>query len=653
MSPSYAAAAAGPSSTAVSPTASVASPARVTSGAVADRGPDPDQARENGRETGAGGPRREGPGAATAAPPRTSATGAPYRSTAARAADRARRVLESIGVAAAVALAGLVGGRAILQGLGSLSQVNQDWDSAFHANGIRYIAETGDGSLTGMASLNFYAGVDPQYYPNAMHLVSAVALRLSGGTVPQVLNGQMVLLPGMVALGVAALVLAAGLGPLPASLSALVSTMPTNLPYDLIPRGPLLPFATGVVLIPAFVAVLLVSLRRRPALAALGVAAAACFGLHPSVLVSAVLFAVPALVQSWWTRPRAAVRDLAGLVAAAVLTLVVLAPHLVALTRLPQGIVVDWPAELPPGLAVGDYLAFSHRLAEPQWWLGAALVLGLLSLHRFGPLRWVSVPLVIFGVLFVASAGYDTGWSLTLTGIWWNDPYRPLALGTLAMVPVMGIGLATLAGALAAPLRRLPGVPAAAARAVAGVAVAALMWTLTDDGYIDINRQRIAEVSTDGPVVSSAEVEAYGVLASLVGEDELVMNNRRDGSPWMYALAGVRPVGAHYDGRGVSRSVRYLEDHIDDYDTDPRVRELLDEFGIRYVISGQGNAHGLRSFRGFRDLDAVQGLAEVYRNADAVIYERRPGSGGLTPLSTGAVSCTGDPVTRRTRHSAT
>ncbi|MFC7660929.1 DUF6541 family protein [Pseudonocardia benzenivorans] len=99
-------------------------------------------------------------------------------------------------VAAAVVATG-TGILVILGGIRTLGAIPQDWDAVFHANGIRYIAETGDGSLYGMGLTNWYEpGAPPIFYPNAYHLVATVVYEMTGATIPTVLNAQTVLIPG-------------------------------------------------------------------------------------------------------------------------------------------------------------------------------------------------------------------------------------------------------------------------------------------------------------------------------------------------------------------------------------------------------------------------------------------------------------------------
>ena len=193
------------------------------------------------------------------------------------------------GVAVAVLVALGFGIAAVLGGIGKLSAIPQDWDAVYHAAGIRYIAETGDASLFGMSHVNWFEGNLESYYPNAYHLVATAVYQMSGAPIPTVLNAHTVLIPGLAALVLAAMVHRFGGRPVLAAATALAVVAITPF-YDLLWRGPLLPFATGVALTP-LVAVLVRELlddrRLRPG--AVVALAAALADRGPGVLVTSEL----------------------------------------------------------------------------------------------------------------------------------------------------------------------------------------------------------------------------------------------------------------------------------------------------------------------------------------------------------------------------
>jgi hypothetical protein len=539
-----------------------------------------------------------------------------------------------VGTAAAVVAAALVGVAAVLGGIRTLGAVPQDWDAVFHANGIRLIADTGDGSLVGMGRVNWFETDFTVYYPNAYHLLATVVYQLTGASVPTVLNAHTVLVPGLLALALVALVRRSGGRPVLAAGAALAAVATTSL-YDMLWRGPLLPFATGVVLTPVVVVLVLELLDAPSVRAALGPAAAFALGvagllcLHPAILIGAVLFTLPAVVQRWWSAPRAVPREVLrlavpGIVAAAVCALQ-LAGALGSSGNLDN---IDWPAVYPMPEAVGRLLLFGSDTPTVQLVLAGVLVLGFLGYRALGALRWVGVSAALFGVLYVAAASSDEPWVATVTGLWWNDRYRLVALAAVPMAVIVGNGVAEVqrrvAGALAhGPLRAHPTVVGA----VTAAAVLGGFVLATDGLYLDRNAERMTQNSGEGPAVSSLEIEGMRAVARIVPPGERVLNDRGDGSAWMYALTGVLPVAGHYDATSTGPYTPLLAARFNAYADDPAVRAAVDELGIRYVQLDRGflrAAEGTGRESGLTDLAGKSWLEVVYRNPDVVLYEIRP-----------------------------
>lgn len=520
-------------------------------------------------------------------------------------------------VAACLVVAAGVSVYAVGHGMGGLATIPQDWDAAWHANSVRWIADTGEGGLYAPGALNWYESSQGMFYPNGYHLVAALVYQLSGASVVAVLNAHTVLIPALLALSTATLVRRFGGRAVVAGLSALLVVATASV-YDMLWRGPLLPFATGVALTPLAVVLIADYLDARGRRAAAGAGAVLVLGMaglvcvHSSTLFAVVLFAAPMLAVRWWRTPDRLFREAARLAAAGVATGVLTAVQLLGATGSGSGVPpVDWKADLTASQAIGDVLMWGHAQPFPQWWLGVALVLGLVTYRRLGELRWLGVVAVAFGALFVAAAAYDTWWANDITRPWWNDRWRLIALTAIPLCVIAAHGL----GELQRFAARFTPRPAAV---LATVLVAA---ALTSGFYVNRNETRMGYNTGDGPAVSADEVAGYQELARLVGPGERVLNDRGDGSVWMYALAGVRPVAGHYDATLTGPDATLLAERFRDYDTDERVRAAARRLHVRYVVVGRGflRAESTRQ-PGLRGLTAVSALTRVYENPDIVIY---------------------------------
>jgi hypothetical protein len=151
---------------------------------------------------------------------------------------------------------------------------------------------------------------------------------------------------------------------------------------------------------------------------------------------------------------------------------------------------------------------------------------------------------------------------------------------------------------------------------------------VTGGFYTQANAAAVAYAYHDGPEsenrqpVTANEITAMLVLQKIgVGPDEKVLNDRIDGTAWVYAITGIHPVAGHYDPGDPPKDAAYLADHFRDYDTDPEVRAAVKRLNIHHVLLGNGAIQPqLRRAAGLRDLDGLDFLRRDYANPQAVIY---------------------------------
>ncbi len=549
-----------------------------------------------------------------------------------------------LGVAVCCALAAGVGATAVLVGFRSIRAVPQGFDAPLQANGIRWIAETGDAGLYSMTRVNWYESPRGVFYPNGYHVVASVVYQLTGRDIPSVLDANTALLACVLALGVAALVRRFGGRAVHAGASALVVVAATSF-WDLVARGPLLPYALGVALVPVaviFVVDFLDAPSRRARIApglplVLGAVGLLC--LHPAVLITAVVFALPMAVVRWWGAPATILREVAALTVAGIVTGGLAAAQLGGVVQ-SAGTPFEWPANLTPATALGQVLLFQHTAnadlvhspaIPPQLWLTAALIVGLLRFRRIGPLRWVGGTAVIFVSLFVVDASSDAPWVKAITAPWWNDQYRLIGVAVVALGVVAGHGIAEVQSGVVGVARRaelgrrVRVGPTATAAMLAAVVLAGFVGA-SNGLYLARNEARLRLiVDVGGPATSPLEVQAYDVLRSLARPGERVMNDRMDGSVWMYALDGVQPVAGHYSSEGIGPAASLLTARFNQYDTDAAVRAAATRLNVRWVIVGRGFLldSGQRE-PGLVALDRVRALRPVYANPDVMVFELMP-----------------------------
>ncbi|MFR9803234.1 DUF6541 family protein [Pseudonocardia sp. RS010] len=541
---------------------------------------------------------------------------------------------QHVAVASAVVVSGAVGAMNGWFATRGLTATPQWWDAFWHMNGITFIAESGQSAPS---ALQVLTGSTPDdfFYPNGFHVLGATAVMLTGASAVAVINAVVVVLPGAFALGLVALLRACRARAALAASAALLACAFTAFPYDVLSWGPLFPFATGVALVPALLALVAAVLHQRGAApvglpVALGAGALGALAVHPSVLIAAVVFGAALLVQV--ARGEGVTpRDLGALAASACAALVLGLPLVVAGLGAAGGLAYDWPADVRAGDAVGAMLTFSHGQAYPQYWLAGLVVLAVLQRRALAPMAWIVVAGALFAGLYVAAASYEGGTVALLTAPWWNDRWRFAALWGMAAVVPAAAGLVVVHDALRSLVDRLRPVPGPSLRRSgivpygAGLAVATVLVVATGGLYQERNEARLAvEFVPDGSV-DAAEQRTYEELSRLVPAGEKVMNDPNDGSAAMWALAGVRPVfatplrrqQAHVE---LDADRKLLYQAFNRIGTDHAVTAAAHRLGVRYAVIGQGFIAGDRHVPGMTGLERAAGLELLRVDGDVRIY---------------------------------
>jgi hypothetical protein len=107
------------------------------------------------------------------------------------------------------------------------------------------------------------------------------------------------------------------------------------------------------------------------------------------------------------------------------------------------------------------------------------------------------------------------------------------------------------------------------------------------------------------------------VLATVVPPGQRVLNDRGDGSAWMYATSAC----CRWPGTTTRRCWPNASGTIP---TIRRCGAAVTRRGVHYMMLDRGFVRDHQRQPGFIGLDGVRWLEVVYRNQDAVIYRIRP-----------------------------
>ncbi|WET79295.1 hypothetical protein P3102_35595 [Amycolatopsis sp. QT-25] len=514
-----------------------------------------------------------------------------------------------------------------LRGSHSLENVQQGWDAPFHGNLVRWIAEHGDARASTVGTIANLPNQHDYFYPDTYHALLALIFGKGGLTMMPTLNLAALTVVLTVPVGVAAMCRAWRMPVLATAAAAAVSTWFTAFPYDSLWRGPLWPYVAGVALVPAMLALARLLLKPNGVAGpvAIGVGVAGLAGLHTSLIfVIMVYFLLILLAVLFRFEKISWRRSATSLVATIGLAVVLGVPQVLPALYNAGGVTsAFWASETSVSGAFGQTITFSPMASFPQWWIGIPAIIGVFFLVKHRRMLWMVGAYVVLGGLFAATISMESPLIHTLTGVFYNDHWRIGALVPLAGAVAFGEFVHTMSGKIAEKLgERKPGLNPFTA-AIAGALVVGLVVTvLSRGGYIGRNSARLAMNYGEGPSVSKGEEEAYAWLGKHVVPGERVMNDRADGSVWMYALSGVQPVEWTNYGAEFTTKAGWLSVFLNDINREPRVREALTDLKVRYVLVGKGKvAVNAQSAVGLQRLDITPGFKRVFQNPDASVYE--------------------------------
>ncbi|WP_157607349.1 DUF6541 family protein [Sanguibacter suarezii] len=534
-------------------------------------------------------------------------------------------------VAACATVGGLFGATVLRRGMGSLNAINQDWDGVFHAAVVRWIADNQDMAQSTVAQLNNRETAETFFYPNTWHGLASVGWDLGVHSVPQLLNAGSLLVAVFLAFGIAALVLRMTREPVIAGAAAILVAMPSALVFDTLWRGPLIPFAVGLALVPALVVMVDKTLTTRTGgmIVVAGLAAGGTVGVHPSGAYTAMIFLAPWAIQRWITSKRLVVGDLLTIVAVGMVAVLVAISPLLSAMAASTGARQDWPAVETAGQAVGEALLLNHARTGPQWAIVVLAVIGVFGVRRLRGLWWFWVSGAIALGLFVASAAYDYHRLEELTAPWWNDRWRFAAMVAIFVVVLAAVGVEMILRNGSRVLADRTPLGSAPSKAIVGVALIGAFLVTSHGGYARQNADRMYWNFQSGAVVDKDDLELWDQAAEIIPEGQFVMNDPLDGSTWMLAMEGLRPffggmAVAVPNQPGLAPTQELLLFRFDELATNPEVRAAVEEEGIQYVVVGEGSIHGMNRSPGLDDLEdnpafelvASVGGAQLFRIVD-------------------------------------
>lgn len=421
------------------------------------------------------------------------------------------------------------------------------------------------------------------YYPLALHNAAASQVIVLGGDVDRVLQAW-TLLAASLGLPLSLFAFVRWLAPdvpLAAPIAAAVAPLVAMFPYQPVTWSAL-PLVVGLAAVPAVLAGIgrLVVDPRRTWVPLVALCVLGLFECHTS---QAALLAVwsAVLVPTWVVRRSRGSR-------ASIVRRITASASIAAVFSLPSlMLLASASAERSPfqerpwmslATASRSVASLGFALPDPQYVMSLLALAGavIAALHRTtrGWLACSGVALLLF--LGAAVTDPPASWFRGLTGVWYSSPWRTSYNVALCAIVLAGLG----GGAAAAWVgRRLYGRRWPAAVVGCGALLVAPWYTALPHRIVE------SAYAANAPATDEFE-RALEALASAAGSDDTVLNEERDGSGWMYASRGLRPLHVvyAYEQSPTTRDRTYLLENIAAIEQDPRVRALIERWNVRYVF---------------------------------------------------------------------
>jgi hypothetical protein len=506
------------------------------------------------------------------------------------------------------------------------AQVPPNFDATYHGYFTRQISETASVRAEDVliAAPGLHKPIE-RFYPLGMHAAAAMAHRLAGGSVDDVLN-VMVIAAAAISLPAGMFAIARRLAPdapLAWGFTALAVPMLAIFPYKPIAWGgiPLI-VATGLT---AAVAVFTFdALVRRWSVAAAFAAALAMVGIFMShtseipmlIVLVGLLVAEEVRRTAEWGRARRAVPRLAviGLFSAALL-----------LTILPQfrGGVTERSAlagYLTDSLegAVGNILVLYAWLGQRHviYAVLSFIGLGVVLYTRRG--AWWALGFAGTLALYLFERT-NQGSAARLLGLPWYHSAERVAYNFAFFLPIF-VG-ALLAFVVDLLVRRREPIVAAV---IGGCVALGVVASVGRDAYHD--NARTVRGYYDATPVGPDERAAFGFLARQTRDGSTVLTDRNaDGSLWMFAIAGARPVFLLPPPDAERRALWGPQDtvleRVNDIGRDPQVDAAVKALRIRFAFFDDRAIPGATRSLTLDKLAASPRGRLVFHRGTAYVYE--------------------------------
>lgn len=434
-------------------------------------------------------------------------------------------------------------------------------------------------------------------------------------------------------------------------------------PWGLLYFGPLYPNMSAYSLLPLamvlFADMLSFGLGRRQRVGRIALFISGCVALailHPNAIFAAIALMSPYCVHLIWSTSRKGARfDIRSRAMCSLgFSLFILVVWVGLFVAPPlQGVVwFDWDPYLTIGDSVLSVLLLDLTKATvPQYAMAIVVLVGLAYCVISRKHLWLVASYAIQVAIFIGSSALDGLPRHFLSGFWYSDTFRVAAMMVFVLIPLASLGLAVIASAVQRLLHRLirsknstlaPVFLSAAliclivylnfASYLAIPGVGPVYNGFGQVGYMMRNGNNLQE---DYLPYDGSERRFVEQVKEVVPESETVINMPHDGSTYAYGLDGLHTLYQGWYGYRITAhpdDLELIRMKLNEYMTDPSVKDALRALGLRYVLvldKDSVNFEGLymggydeNAWKGITSIDdSTPGFKIILEEGDKRLYE--------------------------------
>jgi hypothetical protein len=189
----------------------------------------------------------------------------------------------------------------------------------------------------------------------------------------------------------------------------------------------------------------------------------------------------------------------------------------------------------------------------------------------------------VFAVLTLA-VWSGAAWTTHVTGPWYGEWHRLLAVVGMLAAPLVGIGADMLATVLLRTYWQSWDRPVLARAVVATAVVIAVVLGVSAARYA-VRGQSIINTAWHGPqLVTADDMAVFHEMGTLVPDRAQVLNNWQDGSTWMLSMGGARPLLPYAYSVSLASSVGQALLSAGDVQQNPQLCQVMLDERVTYAL---------------------------------------------------------------------